>query len=124
MLIRGNHDPKQFTREVRRLFHDVCDYKEINDDNRHVILSHYPMPFHHYSFLESCWILYGHVHGTREYNLLCEARKIVKASCTEKGHARGNFINVGCMMPWMDYTPRTLEEIIAGDLKSADWNRV
>mgnify|MGYP000227785944 CR=1 FL=1 len=124
VLIRGNHDPKQFTREVRRLFHDVCDYKEINDDNRHVILSHYPMPFHHYSFLESCWILYGHVHGTREYNLLCEARKIVKASCTEKGHARGNFINVGCMMPWMDYTPRTLEEIIAGDLKSADWNRV
>lgn len=21
-------------------------------------------------------------------------------------------MNVGCMMPWMDYTPRTLDEII------------
>ena len=21
--------------------------------------------------------------------------------------------NVGCMMPWMDYTPRTLDQIIA-----------
>ncbi len=27
----------------------------------------------------------------------------------------GNFINVGCMMPYMDYTPRTLDEIIEGD---------
>ena len=25
---------------------------------------------------------------------------------------RGQFINVGCMMPWMDYQPRTLAEII------------
>ena len=23
-----------------------------------------------------------------------------------------NMYNVGCMMPWMDYTPRTLDEII------------
>ena len=29
--------------------------------------------------------------------------------------ARSNFINVGCMMPYMDYTPRTLDEIISGD---------
>ncbi|MEG1678252.1 MAG: hypothetical protein RR379_11315 [Clostridia bacterium] len=69
-------------------------------------------------------MLYGHVHCTCEYNLLCQTRKIIKDACTEKGHARGNFINVGCMLPWMDYTPRTLEEIIAGDLKSADWNHV
>lgn len=26
-----------------------------------------------------------------------------------------NFINVGAMMPYMNYTPRTLDEIIAGD---------
>lgn len=124
VLIRGNHDPKQCTREMRRLFHDVRDYTEIDDENRHVILSHYPIPFHHYSFLESCWMLYGHVHCTREYDLLCQTRKIVKDSCTEKGHARGNFINVGCMMPWMNYTPRTLEEIITGDQATFDYARV
>lgn len=31
------------------------------------------------------------------------------------GTPSGNFINVGCMMPYMDYTPRTLDEIISGD---------
>lgn len=25
----------------------------------------------------------------------------------------GNIYNVGCMIPWMDYTPRTLDEIVA-----------
>ena len=28
--------------------------------------------------------------------------------------------NVGAMMPWMDYTPRTLDEILAANTKSAD----
>ena len=65
-------------------------------------------------------MLYGHVHGTKEYDLLKEMRRLVKDSCSEKGHARGNFINVGCMMPWMDYTPRTLDQIIAGDQATAD----
>ena len=34
---------------------------------------------------------------------------------TGYGTPNGNFINVGAMMPYMDYTPRTLEEIISGD---------
>ena len=42
-------------------------------------------------------------------------RKQIKESWKEDGNPRGNFINVGCMMPWMNYTPRTLDEIIAGD---------
>lgn len=25
---------------------------------------------------------------------------------------RGNVYNVGCMMPWMDYAPRTLDDLI------------
>ena len=28
--------------------------------------------------------------------------------------------NVGCMMPYMDYTPRTLEEIRAGRMSDID----
>ena len=42
-------------------------------------------------------------------------RKSIKANATGYGTPSGNFINVGCMMPYMDYTPRTLAEIIAGD---------
>ena len=45
--------------------------------------------------------------------------KEIKEFCNESGHAKGNFINVGCMMPWMDYTPRTLDEIIE---KEAKWH--
>lgn len=52
------------------------------------------------------------IYDTREYVFLEQLRREVKASCTQDGFARGNFINVGCMMPWMDYTPRTLKEII------------
>ena len=32
---------------------------------------------------------------------------------------RARFINVGCMMPWMDYTPRMLAEILDGEEKTA-----
>ena len=60
-------------------------------------------------------MLYGHVHSTLEYQHLRNIRKQIKESWKEDGNPRGNFINVGCMMPWMNYTPRTLDEIIAGD---------
>lgn len=112
VLIRGNHDPKQFSKEVRRFFQDVKDYKEITDSQKHVILSHYPMPFHKAAYNPDCWMLYGHVHNTREHRFMERLRREVRASCTEQGHCVGNWINVGCMMPWMDYTPRTLDEII------------
>lgn len=78
-------------------------------------MSRYPMPFHKAAYNENCWMLYGHVHRTREYDFLKKLRAEIKASCTELGHAKGNFINVGCMLPYMDYMPRTLDEIIAGD---------
>ena len=120
VLIRGNHDPKEFSREVRHQFLDVRDYKELTDSGKRVILSHYPMPFHRAAYGENCWMLYGHVHMTREYNLLQKFRKEIKESCTQKGYAKGNYVNVGCMLPYMGYTPRTLGEIIEGDRKDAE----
>ena len=120
VLIRGNHDPKELSREVRHQFLDVRDYKELTDSGKRVILSHYPMPFHRAAYGENCWMLYGHVHMTREYNLLQKFRKEIKESCTQKGYAKGNYVNVGCMLPYMGYTPRTLGEIIEGDRKEAE----
>lgn len=115
VLIRGNHDIKGMSKETRKLFADFKDYMEISDGDRRLILSHYPIPFHHYDFLENCYMLYGHVHSTLEYQHLRKIRKQIKESWKEDGNPRGNFINVGCMMPWINYTPRTLDEIIAGD---------
>ena len=57
--------------------------------------------------------LYGHVHASWDHNMTENWRKQIEALyLTEwKGY------NVGCMMPYMDYTPRTLDEIIAGARK-------
>ena len=46
----------------------------------------------------------------------------VKTNAADYGAPRENFINVGCMMPYMDYTPRTLDEIIEGDAKYHEEN--
>lgn len=118
VLIRGNHDPRQFSQATKRFFQDIADYKEITDTGRHVILCHYPMPFHRADYDEKCFMLYGHVHNTREYAFLKKLRKELRESRTERSHARAQFINVGCMMPWMDYTPRTLDEILDGEEKA------
>ncbi|MBQ6481653.1 MAG: metallophosphoesterase [Anaerolineaceae bacterium] len=117
VLVLGNHDPKQFSPEIRRLFLDVRSYMDIADEGRRVILCHYPIPFHVADYSENCYMLYGHVHNTREETLLRRFRKEIQDACTERGHARGNFINVGCMMPWMNYTPQTLTSIIENEAK-------
>lgn len=115
VLIRGNHDPREFSQTVKRFFQDIKDYKEITDSGKHVILSHYPIPFHKADYNPDCWMLYGHVHVTREQKLMDQLRREIKSSCKERGDCVGNWINVGCMMPWMDYTPRTLNELIELD---------
>ena len=115
VLIRGNHDPKQFSPAVKKFFQDIKDYKEITDSEKHVILSHYPMPFHKADYNPDCWMLYGHVHVTREQRFMEQLRKDIKARCKDRGDCIGNWINVGCMMPWMKYTPQTLDSIIENE---------
>lgn len=119
VLIRGNHDPKDFSKNSKRYFQDIRDYKEITDSGRHVIMCHYPLPFHRADYDERCVMLYGHVHNTREYTMLELFRRDIINACTERQHARGQFINVGCMMPWMDYRPQPLEAILKNSLVSA-----
>jgi hypothetical protein len=53
---------------------------------------------------------------------IAKLRREVKANSTGYGTPNGNFINVGCMMPYMDYTPRTLDEIIEGDARYHEEN--
>ncbi len=115
VLILGNHDPKELSLLTQLQFHDIARLKEIKDGDRHVILCHYPIPFHRAAYDENCYMLYGHVHMTREFDLLQKFRMEIQESCAKNGYAKGNFINVGCMLPYMDYTPRTLDEIIEGD---------
>ena len=117
VLIQGNHDPKQFSQTTKRLFQEITNFKEIKYDGKRIIMCHYPIPFFKGGFSENTYMLYGHVHQTIEYGYLKKLRHEIKANFTDKGAPYGNFINVGCMMPYMNYTPRTLDEIIEGDKK-------
>ena len=84
----------------------IEQYAEVNDENRLVILSHYPILFYknqHYGAV----MLYGHVHNTREWELVEKWKK----AQWELG-IPSRLINVGCMMAYMNYTPRTLDELL------------
>ena len=115
VLIKGNHDLKEYSASTKSLFQDIKDYKEITDEGKHVVMCHYPIPFHKAAYNPNCYMLYGHVHITKEATYMEDIKKMIRANYKVRGDNRGNWYNVGCMMPYMNYTPRTLEEIIASD---------
>lgn len=71
-LIMGNHDVKRLPSEIKSLFQDIKEYKEIKDDGRSVIMCHYPILFYRRGHDPNIYMLYGHVHQTNEYKLLQE----------------------------------------------------
>lgn len=115
VLIRGNHDLKQIGGELKKLFDDVSDYKEISDNGRRVSMCHFPILLYNHSHSANSYMLCGHVHNTKENDWLEKWRAELRKQRKEDGTGNyGNIINVGCMMPYMDYTPRTLDELIKG----------
>lgn len=107
-LIKGNHDRCNDGR-FKRCFSNVIEYAEIKDNDRDVVLCHYPIPFfknHFYGWFH----LYGHVHSSFEYNMASR----IKYEMEELYDKPCKMYNVGVMMPYMNYTPRTLDEIITG----------
>ena len=103
-LIQGNHD--RVKGKLRPYWESIEQYAEVNDENRLVILSHYPILFYknqHYGAV----MLYGHVHNTREWKLVEKWKNEQWAMGIPS-----RLINVGCMMDYMRYTPRTLTELL------------
>lgn len=108
-LCVGNHDKKLLrNRDVQSLFVEIVDYKEIAIDGKTgVVLCHYPIPCynHHYNG----WVhLYGHVHNSFEWNIMKQVQYEMRALYEKPSR----MYNVGCMIPGMDFTPKTLEQII------------
>lgn len=103
-LIRGNHD--RVHGRLRFYWESIEQYAEINDGNTLVIMSHYPIMFYKNQHCGAV-MLYGHVHNTREWRLV-EKWKLEQ---WDKG-IPSRLINVGCMMDYMGYTPRTLKELL------------
>jgi len=128
VLIKGNHDQIKDYR-YQQLFQEIVDYKEIqtvlpkeNDPTRKesigVVLSHYPILMWNNQHRGTIH-LYGHVHNSVEETIVQDAiERINRGDYVTDGHPRREgekqlrAYNVGCMMPWMAYTPRTLEEIV------------
>ena len=114
VLVRGNHDLKHFSAPLKAMFQDIKDYKEVKDGGRRVILSHYPSLFYRAAYNPQVYMLCGHVHTTRENDFLNRWRQELRASHSHRGDNYAQIYNVGCMLPYMGYTPRTLDEIIEG----------
>lgn len=115
VLIRGNHDLKHMSQQLRNMFQDIKDYKEVKDGSKRVLLSHYPMPFYRGAYNDYMVHLYGHIHTTIENDFMEHLREYIpKNDNRGMSQHRCHFYNVGCMMPYMNYTPRTLDEILEG----------
>lgn len=120
VLVQGNHEKLKDIR-VKQLFTEVVPYKEVSDNangiNRMVVLSHYPILF--WNGQHKDWIhLYGHVHMTDEWKLYKQSLDSVNdyfKDKEKKGYTDcppALAINVGAMLPYINYTPRTLKEIM------------
>lgn len=108
-LCVGNHDKKLLRNpDVQKLFVEIVDYKEVRlDDGTGIVLCHYPIPCYNNHFYG--WVhLYGHVHTSFEWNMMKQHQYNMEKLYLKES----KMYNVGCMVPGMDYTPRTLKEII------------
>lgn len=108
-LVVGNHDAKLLKdKNVRDLFVEVVDYKELYLDKKTVVvLCHYPIPCYKNHF-HGWFHFYGHVHMTFEWTMIENFQKEMQ----EVHQKKSNMFNVGCMIPGIDYVPRTFEEIL------------
>ena len=103
-LVLGNHD--RINADMRRYFIWIKEIETVNDGDKHVVLSHYPIA--HWKNQDRGYVhLYGHIHQGRDSRPF----EIYKKMCQEEGIMFEAY-NVGCMMPYMNYQPKILSEII------------
>lgn len=113
-LIKGNHDHWAKDGRCKKMFQAIYDMKTIDDNGRRVFLCHFPVmmwPGQHSGTIN----LYAHLHNTREeYDYQEFVHEMNKRICARDGrkYKPVRAFNVGCMLDYMDYTPRTLDEIM------------
>lgn len=108
-LILGNHDLKDYS-AVDGYFVSIKDYDVVYDNlmDKNVVLSHYPIPTYKKNYSKDYVHLYGHVHNSIETNITARVMRELSEYWEKPKYA----FNIGVMMPWMNYTPRNLEEIM------------
>lgn len=113
--IYGNHEKETYKDRITQYFESTSHYTELElqtEDGKDVIavLSHYPMVSYHGSYRENYIHLYGHVHNSTDDT----AYQIAKLALLEEEQNVNLFksVNVGCMWDYIDYTPRTIDELL------------
>lgn len=124
-LITGNHD--RFVNQAdfkSARFTWIKPYGELSDNRRKVVLCHYPIMCYNGQYRvdeagnPKTYMLYGHVHDTRDQRLLEQFQEITRNTVTinaqgEEQHIPCNMIN--CFCKYSDYEPLTLDEWIELD---------
>lgn len=109
-LLIGNHD-RRFLKNglFRNLFIETVGYKELDIDNgKRLILSHYPLAAFDGQFRRNIH-LYGHVHNSEQWHMTEHLKRLTE---DKRGKGACRMYNCGCMLDYMNYTPRTLDEIL------------
>ena len=111
VLITGNHDLKTFPADIKNMLSDTREFKFIKDNDRGVILCHYPIPFYQADYSNEQYMLYGHLHGTIEEDFMRYFKKYVKQHDGRGESAcKCNVYPVFC--GFYDWKPVTLNQII------------
>ena len=106
------------------MFEWIEPYKEIHDNGRKVILSHYPVMCYNgqYRLNEKgepkTYMLYGHVHDTRDELLIDRFIRITKQTSFLDFEGKEKTIPccmINCFCAFSDYAPLTLDEWIEND---------
>lgn len=118
-LILGNHDPRQYSTGVQKALTEITHYKELNEKvdgkDYRLVLSHYAILSYYGSCYSQTFHLHGHTHVTSEQILVEDFAKMAKEKLAQSDNPyqnRAQMINVGCMMPYMNYTPQTFEYLL------------
>lgn len=120
-LIIGNHENLILNNKILQdKFKSILHYKELNliIDNKKfdVILSHYPIINYNGNYKDNRIMLYGHVHNTKEEDIVTISHQLTLKNYKKiinLPNVNGRLmLNVGCMMPWMNFTPQPLEYLI------------
>lgn len=127
-LITGNHDRFLNDKEFNpKLFKWIETYKELNDNKRKIILSHYPIMCYNGQYRRDgdgnpkVFMLYGHVHNTYDEYLINEFQNQTR-QCQRQVRGAKEMVSIPCQMincfcMFSDYVPLTLDEWIEVDRK-------
>lgn len=121
-LIQGNHDRFLKNKAYNSdRFVWIKPYEEMQDNNRKVILSHYPIMCYNGQYRldengnSNVYMLHGHVHDTQDQRLIDEFQHITRNTVSKNIDGLQRFIPsnmINCFCMYSDYTPLTLDEWI------------